>query len=204
MTWPNPPAGQVDPHGWSGMAQPPGLAPGTWIPSDNNFLAANAAVDSAQSTFTMIAGTIYLLKVPIRQAPVTISTITFLTSAAGSGASTGSFAGIYWQDGTRLGVTADIASAFTAAAGIQTVTLSTPVTVGGGFVWVGLVSNLATTQPALRAYAGTFAIPNAGPGGALAASQMRVATNGTGTALPASLTVSSNAASGAAMWVGLA
>ena len=173
----------------------------TWMPSDNALLAASADINGLGGTSLMIAGTLYLLQVRIRYA-ITASKLWFIESAAGSGASTGSFGGLYSSAGTLLTGSADAGTAFTGGFA-QSITLTTPQALAAGsFVWAALLVNLATTQPTLRSVGGGSAVPG---NLNLGAASFRNAVNGTGlTALPASITPSSNTGTGALpFWVGI-
>ena len=177
------------------------LQSGTWLPSDNNLLAASADVNGLGGTGLMVAGTLYLVAVRIRYA-ITASKIWFIESPAGSGASTGSFAGLYSSAGTLLSGSADAAAAYTGGFA-QSVSLTTPQALAAGiFVWAALLVNLATTQPTMRLTGGGSAVPGSVN---LPNSQLRVCVNGTGlTSLPASVTPASNTGAGAfPHWIGI-
>jgi hypothetical protein len=147
-----------------------------------------------------VNGTLYLIKVPIRSLQP-ISTIWWNASAPGVTPTSGqNWAGIFNSSGTlvaSVGVDAKVTSSNTPVS----VTLGTSYTpTQPGFVWVALLFNAATPPTLLRTNGANLSTNNAG----LAASAYRFATNGTGlTALPGSVTPSSNAA-GPAIWVGVA
>lgn len=170
-----------------------------WVPADNGLLAATSTLDGAALTVTPVAGTVYLLKCQVRQS-FTWTTMNYVVTTAGSGASTGSFVGLYNSAGTLLTGSADI-GANLAAGGTFATALTTPQALAAGtFVWATFVCNLATTQPALRAESTTS---NGTVNLGLAASALRVATNGTAqTSLPASITPSSNTGSAVSIWFG--
>jgi hypothetical protein len=165
-----------------------------WQPSDNGMLIASDDLLACVSASTAItAGTLYLVKVTARAATL-ITNLNFGLSTAGSGASTGSFAGLYSSAGVLLSGSADCAAQFTGAAGAFAVPLTTPQTLAAGsFGWVAILSNLATTQPALvRAGGGGAGVPGLTNVG-LTAATFRFAVNGTGiTSLPGSVTPASN------------
>lgn len=170
-----------------------------WRPADNGLLVANGDPFAAANTFLLIAGTLYLCRLAIRQA-VTISSLWWGVQTAGAGASTQSFTGLYNSSGTLLTGSSDIGTSMTATGGKQ-LTLTTPQAITAGTsVWAAIMTNLATTQPTL--YRGV-----ASNGGFIDLGQTtanyRFATNGAAlTALPATLTLSSNATTGATFWVG--
>ena len=112
------------------------------------------------------------------------------------------FAGIYSSAGALLGSSAagSLDSKVTSL-GVITQPLASPVPLGPGFYWAALMFN-GTTPPVVATAPNNLTNANAG----LSAASYRWATNGTGTtALPASVTPSSNGTgSGAvAYWVGV-
>jgi hypothetical protein len=182
--------------GTSYQLNPAGSSGEQWAPEDNGLLVALGDPWVTTATDTMIAGTIYLMKLTIRR-NMTISNIWILVNSAGSGTSTGSFAGLYSSAGTLLSGSADIAAKLTAT-GPQEIALTTPQALTAGtFVWVALVSNLSSTQPGLHGADASANQPNVN----LTAATYRFATNGTGTSLPGSITPASNSQTAAlTMW----
>jgi hypothetical protein len=187
-TYPNPTLSQA----WA----PP------WIPADNNLLAATGdPYEASGASAAITAGSVYLSKIPVRSA-FTATNVWFAVTTAGSGASTGSFAGLYSSAGVLLSGSADIAAQLTGSVGPIEVTLTTPQALTTGFVWVALLSNLATTQPKLADNPlGLTSIENLN----LTAANFRFAINGTvQTSLPASITPASNvSAGGVNLWAGI-
>jgi hypothetical protein len=175
-----------------------------WLPSDNSLLGANADILEMVNTTVLTAGTIYLAKLPVRSTSL-VTNVVWAMSAAGVGASTGSFTGLYSAAGPQLSGSADVAASLTGATGQIPLALTTPQTVAGSALesawpWAVLVVNLATTQPTMCRANGTIAAVN----GSLGAANFRFGVNGTGqTALPGSITPGANTASGAiGLWVG--
>jgi hypothetical protein len=173
-----------------------GAAPASavaWQPSDNGLLAANADPYLVSGAIVLAAGTLYLIKIPIRTAIPTVTNIELGLSASGAGASSGSFTGLYSSTGTLLSGSADIGTALAGAAGPLTLPLSAPPAAAAPFVWVAMLANLATTQPTLTRAQGLSTIPNVH----LAPASLRFAANGTGlSSLPASITPGSNIGAG--------
>jgi len=171
-----------------------------WLPSDNNLLITNGDPKEFNNNFTLIAGTIYLVKWQIRNAIPTLSNIILFTASGGSGASTGSFCGIYNSAGTRIAISADCATQFQSGFVPITIPLLTPIALSGGFVWVAFVSNLAVTQPQIGTSLGNGNVTNLG----LTAANYAFCVNGTGaTALPATITPASNSLTGnQSFWAG--
>lgn len=176
-------------------------ATGQWYPSDNGFLSATDALGIMSTSTAPTAGTVYLVKLPVRAA-FTATNIWFVVSTAGSGSSTGSYVGLYSSAGTLLSGSADIGTQLTTSAVAREIALTTPQALTAGtFVWVAIVTNLASTQPTLRAANYGTVLPNVN----LTAASYRIATNGTVlTALPSTITPSSNSASVAlGFWFGI-
>ena len=171
----------------------------TWIPADNGLLIAVSDPELVSGSLLLTAGTLYLRKLSVRSA-VLISNIWFVVVTAGVGASTGSFVGLYSSAGTLLSGSADIGGALTAVAAPSNA-LTTPQQLAAGtFVWVGILVNLATTQPTLARNNSINAASNIGQ----AAATFRTAVNGTGlSTLPASITPGSNLQpNSGTLWVG--
>jgi len=174
--------------------------PYQWAPQDNALQVANDDPWASQSTFTLIAGTLYLLKVKVPFA-ITISNLRFMSNgAAGAGASTGSFAGVFTPAGLRQAVSADQGANFTNSFVPITVPLPAPLLISPPFIWVAVLSNLATTQPTFASGSGNGNFTNCN----LSAASYRFCVNGTGlTSIPASITPASNSLTGnASIWAG--
>jgi hypothetical protein len=171
-----------------------------WLPSDNGLLGANFDFPAVQFNNTALtAGTLYLAKLNIR-AGATITNLWIYQGSTGSGASTGTFVGLYSSAGTKLTGSSDMALNFTTFGAEFALTTPQAVT-AGTFVWAAVLVNLASTQPKLMSGYGSSAnIGNAN----LAAAVYNFADNGTGlTALPASVTPASNDSGNACpFWVG--
>lgn len=137
------------------IGQLPGSAP---QPEDLDFAgwAYDCAAASGTGTALTTAGMIYLIKVPVRVAKP-ITNIRVNMTAAGSGLTSGSFAGVYNSLGTQLGISADQSSAWLGSPGVIDAPLTDPVTVGPGFVWVALLFN-GTTGPTIDGQVGSTAV----------------------------------------------
>lgn len=177
-------------------------APGQlWLPSDNGYQVTNGDPLQIAGATILVAGTLYLSKIKAR-APLTLSAVRFAINAAGVGASTGSFAGLYSSAGLLLSGSADVGAAL-----LGTGDLNVPLSVpgqqvpAGGFAWAALLVNLATTQPTMNRYTASI---TTGANLGLAAAAFECCVNGTGLAsLPASITPASNTGAGAiAMFAG--
>jgi hypothetical protein len=163
--------------------------PAAWQESDNGLVAANMDPLLAQIAGITTAGTVYLVKLPLR-GPVTITNLIWGMTVAGVGASTGSFSGLISPAGQLLTGSADIGALLTGAAGPVPVPMTTPQLCQPPFVWGTILTNLATTQPTLARGQAIGGIPNVN----LPNAQLRFAINGTGaTVLPASIVPTANA-----------
>lgn len=177
---------------------PFGPAPGLmfWQPGDDGFLGANYDPAGASGGGLLIAGTLYLARLPVR-APGLISNLWPGLSVAGVGASTGSFAGLYSPSGALLTGSADIGGVLTGPTGYHPCALTTPQAFAGGpsqlsWPFAAFLCNLATTQPTfIRAFNAITAAPQA----VVNAATLRWGQfPAVGTALPAQLTMASMAA----------
>jgi hypothetical protein len=167
-----------------------------WQPSDNSYLAANGDPLQIAGATILIAGTLYLSKLKARAGGLSLSAVRFSLNAAGVGASTGSFGGLYSSAGLLLSGSADAGAALLGTGDLN-IPLSAPgqPVPAGGFVWAALLVNLATTQPTMNRYTTSI---NTGANLGLAAAALECAVNGTGLAsLPASITPASNTGAGA-------
>lgn len=157
---------------------------------------------SAQSG-VITAGTVYLLRIPLAAVSVTVTNILIAVNTAGNTlTSSENFIGLFDNTGARIGVSADQTVAW-GTPGLKTAALvSGPFTGSWPFVYVAFVSN-GTTAPLFERAAGATigsSLVNLSASG----SAIPFATNGTGTALPSSLTYSSNSGgSGQSIWCGL-
>ena len=172
--------------------------PNIWTPQDNNLLLATGDPWAATTNNTLVAGTLYLVKLPIRYA-LTLTYTWFLVATAGSGSSTGSFTGLYSSSGTLLTGSSDIGTALASAGPAQLTLTTAQALAAGSFVWAALLVNMPG-MPALRSGVGTTGGPvNVG----LTAATARWAVNGTGlTSLPSTFTPSGNSLSGFTFWAG--
>lgn len=149
------------------------------------------------------SGVVYVIRVPLTGGKTPITNVLLAIQTGGSTLTSGqSFVGVYDSAGTKIGGSADQASSWTST-GLKTIALTSgPFNTSSPFVYVVIMSN-GTTPPAFARLGGGSAIA---PLSTLSSSgsKMPFATNGTGTALPSSLTYSSNSATGAqGFWVGL-
>jgi hypothetical protein len=151
-----------------------------------------------------IGGTLYLIAFPLLS-PVTLNKIWWFNTAAAVTPTSGqSQAGIYNSAGTLVASATAAATATTMVGtnGVN-VALSSPYAAAAGTYWVGMVFQAATEPTILRTAGNNGGIANLG---ITSASQYRVCVNGTGitTALPGSITTSSNTQTGAlCYWVGV-
>ena len=180
---------------WGTITGPdlPAAAALTWAPADDGLLAANydPLIVTTQSALSL--GRLYVMRIPVRS-PVTVSNVWVYLNAAGSGSTTGTFAGLYDSSGNKLAGSADIASLVIGSAGLIALPLGSSVPVTAGFVYAAYVQN-GITSP-------SFYHPLATADFATA-SQYRFSTSGGSgvTTLPPSLTMATTNA--ISIWAGL-
>jgi len=177
-----------------------------WIPSDNGFLSAVTPPELATSgSGALTAGTVYLVKLPVRSA-FTMTTIWYRVSTLGSGASSGSFVGVYNSSGSLLSSSSDIGANLVATGVYSTALTSAQALTAGTFVWIAFLENLAVTQAQLNSFAAaSSALVNSN----LTRTTFRTATLITGgqTSLPASFTpstaITNSSTAGIPLWFGV-
>lgn len=169
----------------------PVTAPAVAQPSDHGLISWSTDPAHASTTTNTVSGTLYLAAVFIR-ASATTTKIWWIHTTAGVTPTAGqNFAGLYSSTGTLLASVGIDTQA--GANGVQSATI-TSTALNPGFYWVGLLFNAATAPIAARAGGQSVAANNMN----LTPATYRYATNGTGlTAMPASITPSSNSLTGA-------
>lgn len=176
----------------TGPMGPASSASPGWLPSDNGLQLANYYPGAYIQSGAVGAGKLLLIKLAVRQ-PRALSKLWFLVSSAGSGPSTGTFAGIYTVAGstaTLAGSTLDCASTFTVGEG-RSASLQAVTAVQPPFIYAGLLVNM-NSMPQLY-YAGGDGVNAAvGPGLTYPVNYPFV-VNGTGrTSLPSTLDLTAN------------
>lgn len=166
-----------------------------FAPADHGFISWTTDPCLVENNITPTTGTLYLIGQRLRIAQTISKSVLYATSA-GSAASV--ILGLYDSAGTRraqsaattVGGVGQFAPVYTAA-------YAAPL----GFYWAALLVVSATTSPIFGAYNSTSAFSAIGSTN-LAAASYRFCTNGTGlSALPASITPSSNSISvGCEFW----
>lgn len=177
-----------------------GAALPQWQPPDDGFLGFNSDPATASGGGLLVAGTAYIERLPIRTATL-VSKLWVCVTAAGVGASSGSFLWIVsGANGAVLAQSADAAAALTGT-GWQPVNMTVPATVGGSgaFPFAVILSNLATTQPTLLRQLNTT---NNSPQAVAAAASIRFAQQAAFGSAVAAVTLASNANSAFSNLVG--
>ena len=216
-TWDGAGAGTVKRHGCLGMTGDPNSQvavslpnlPYAWgpVPQDQGLLAWNYDPLTAGSGTATISETLYLLAIQVRE-PLSVTNIVLnLTTVGGTLTSSESLVALFNSSGTQIGVSADQSTAWGSggSTGAKTIPLASgPFAIPAGLYYVAILSVGSGTMPSfLRA--GLTGTASAADGGNATAATFRFAVNGTSaTSMPSSLTLSSNAHSGAEQyWVGL-
>jgi hypothetical protein len=158
-------------------------------------------------------GTLYLAKIPLAAGTV-VTNLWFDIATAASGITSGhNFGGLYSSAGTLLATSADLSTVIgTNTGAIQAALTSAYTITTSGNYYAGFFFNAGTTEPVLGCFVNQTAATT-GPqafgsvttfGNTAAKFPFAVNTTGNTTALPTSLTMSSNSATGAfAYWVGV-
>ncbi|MFD9632830.1 hypothetical protein [Streptomyces violascens] len=174
---------------------------GDVLPTDQGLAEWNYDPAAANATGTTLTnGSVFLQRIQVR-APMKITNVwVHLTNAAVTPTASQSAVGLYSAAGTLLSGSGDTGSTLSGTPGAVSLALSSPQNVGAGFYWVALLGN-ASTAAKLTASVNGAANGNVG----LSAAGFRFCVNGTSqTSLPASITPSSNTATGAqTFWVGV-
>lgn len=181
-------------------------SPGTWstltgpnhaLPSSHGFKAWAYDPSFASTGSLGVSGTLYLSALYIER-PVTVSTLWWAHTTAGSGATSGeNFGALISSSGTILASAGADAKVTVANSTVSLAVGSTPLS--PGWVWGALLWNATTPPTMVRTNGALVALNDANQ----SAASYRYATAGTGlTALPASITPSSNSQTGAAsLWM---
>lgn len=178
----------------------------SWNPADDGFLGMNSDPAGASGGGLVTAGNLMMNRLPVR-VPTVITNVWYAVTAAGAGASTGSFVGLYSPAGVLLSGSTDQGATFTGTTGWKSGALTTPQALAGGptpasWPFVGVLCNLATTQVTLLRQL-TNGNVNAPQAPAIVPATLRWGIfAAVGTALPASLTMANMAASGFSLVIG--
>jgi len=166
---------------------------------DQDYVAWSWDSSMVAGTSTMTSGTVFTVKVWIRQ-PATVTNIAVgIGTPIVGGVAGQNFLGLYNSSGVRIGVTADL-TAFWATAGHRESPLTAPVAVTPDHYYVAILSNAGTTPAFARGGIVTASFAN----GRLTAANARYATGPAAqTTLPASITLASRTLSANPHWVGL-
>jgi hypothetical protein len=177
--------------------------PGVFRVLDTSFLAWNYDPALVKQAGSPTSGTIYWIRVNVWQ-PITVANISVYLGALGSGLVTGNLLGLYTSAGSQIDVTADQTTNWGTGTANQVRTI--PLAGGShalatGSYYVALLANQSSGAVPTFGQISNFNanIANAG----LSNSQLRWATNQTGTALPASFTPANLAPNAAQWWVAL-
>lgn len=158
-------------------------------------------------------GTLYLAKIPLAAGTVVTNLWFSIHTAAVSITAAQNFGGLYSSGGTLLATSADLSTAIGTNTGAIEAPLAAAYTVQtSGNYYAGFFFNASVTEPILNCYVGQGTITTGAQamgsattfGNTAAKFPFAVNTTGNTTALPTSLTMASNTATGAyAYWVGV-
>lgn len=175
--------------------------------------AMATATSISTASAAVIGGTLYLAKLVLAAGTV-VTNLWFRIATAASGITTGqNFGGLYSASGTLLATSADLSTVIGTNTGAIQAALTAPYTVAtSGTYYAAFFFNAGTTEPTLGVFANQNTITTGAQslgsvttfGNTAAKFPFAVNTTGNTTSLPATLTMSSNTATGAyAYWVGV-
>lgn len=187
----------------------------TIAPSSNGLKAWNFPFSQTGTGSAVVTGgTLYLTRLPLAGGTV-VTNLWFKIATAASGITTAqNFGGLYSASGALLATSADLSTVIGTNTGAIQAAMTTAYTVpvGGGFFYVGFFFNAATTEPVLGCFINQLTVTTGAQamgsvttfGNTAATFPFAVNTTGNTTALPASLTLTSNSATNAfTYWVGV-
>lgn len=177
---------------------PPSPALGVFLPSDAGYISWNFDPALTSSNSAPTAGDVSLIRVDLRTAASVTGVAVQVYNAGTSLTSGQNFLGLYDSTGAKVGASADQTTAFGTGQTVQAALTGGPFALAPGFYWVALLANASGMPTFTR---GQVASQN---NLGLTAANYRWAKNGTGaTALPSSITPSSNTSQTLAFWAGL-
>lgn len=175
--------------------------------------AMAAAGSSSTGSAAVTGGSLYLAKLVLAAGTV-VTNLWFRIATAASSITTGqNFGGLYSASGTLLATSADLSTVIGTNTGPIQAALTSAYTIStSGTYYAGFFFNASVTEPVLGCFSNqntvTTGAQNFGSsttfGNTAAKFPFAINTTGNTTALPTSLTMSSNTATGAyAYWVGV-
>jgi len=176
-----------------------------FLPERHGWLSWNFPPVNCAGGTIVTSGRINLFRIDVPRT-VTINNILAIVTTAGSTLTSGqNLAGIYDSSGNRLGQTADQSTPWTST-GLKTMALTAPVTIQGSqdtYLYVAILS-VGTTPPTFARTIASTPVSTAWNGGILVPASFYYADGPAGqTALPTSITLSSNASANVGYWTGL-
>lgn len=171
----------------------------TFNQADQNLLAWTQDPATVSSGFTLATGVVYLSKIKITSRSTVVSNILYGVTTLGSALTAGQcFVGLYNSSGTLLVSSADQSGVMNTT-GLKT-TAITPQTLAVGSYYVAFLANGTGTLPSVAGGGGISSAVNAG----LTTGTSRFLNTAAGnTALPATITLSSQTQNIASRWAAL-
>lgn len=161
-----------------------------WQASDHDLVSWSFDPSHIQGGNPTTAGTVYMIKIPVRHTTTINNLIATVTTAGATLTASQNFAGLYDVSGNLLAQTADQATNWQSV-GAKIMALTAPVVVQPGFYYLALLANGTTPPQFARGQVTSASAPNVG----LATSAGRYITTATAqTSLPATINMASLAA----------
>lgn len=165
-----------------------------WQARDHGLKGWSQDPATATSGQASVSGTIYFIKIPVREATTITNVIVTITTVGATLTAGQNLVGLYNASGTKLAESADQSTSWTSGGiGAKVIPLLTPQSVAAGFYYAAIMSNGTTPAQFMRGNSQSSSVVNLG-------STFRYVNTTGNTSLPASFTPSSANTDNNARW----